>query len=89
MARLKIHSVAECTVNMATSHCKHAVEDDEVIATSSFAIANRAVTIGKFDCIVFENFAKIDMNSFSWFLPETANVETLEFFESLDDPDIV
>lgn len=89
MARSKIHSVAECTVNMGTSHCKHAVEDDEVIATSSFAIANRGVTIGKFDCIVFENFANIDMTSFSWLLAGTANIETLEFFKSLDDPDIV
>lgn len=36
MARSKMHSVAECTVNMGTSHCKHAVEDDEIDATSSF-----------------------------------------------------
>lgn len=54
-----------------------------------FAIANRGVTIGKFDCIVFENFAKIDMTSFTRLLPETENIETLEFFKSLDDPEII
>lgn len=55
-----------------------------------FAIANtNGVTIGKFDCIVFENFAKIDMTSFTRLLPETENIETLEFFKSLDDPEII